>query len=273
MKNKTLACLLVLLTAFLQLSGAAPSTIVGTWEMVRADGVSPRDIPPWGFANLVVEFDADGQVRRWLPGEEDDSRSASYEYSAAESTLVGWIGLSNDVDSPRRVRFEHDDWLEITLPEGFTATFRRVDRTPDEARCIFFTIEGQNHDPEQVRRIKTQLVRFRPGPTPPGLDGTWTHVLSDDEEGTWESTLRIRDGVATMTVRSLDDPDMPAQERGGPLEVAGNLLRTPALYCGALTSFELTAETLVVSPDEINSVDFRRADRPQPSRPPNTTRR
>ena len=61
-----------------------------------------------------------------------------------------------------------------------------------------------------------------------------------------------------MTVRSLEYPDIPAEELSGSLEVAGTHLRAQALYCGALSTFELSEGTLVVSPDGINSVEFTR---------------
>jgi hypothetical protein len=61
-----------------------------------------------------------------------------------------------------------------------------------------------------------------------------------------------------MTVRSLEYADIVVDELGGTLEVSGSLLRSPALYCGALSSFELSEDTLIVSPDGANSATFTR---------------
>jgi hypothetical protein len=179
----------LLLALPLQIHAGQPSTLVGTWEMVRVDGVEPRDIPPWRFLNMLVEFGADGVVERWTPGEKGDARGGRYVWSETDSTLVGWIGLSNDVETPRAIRFDGGDWLEITLPEGYVATFERIDTAPTEARCIFFTIVGQNHDPEFVRDVKKRLFAFRPEVAPAGLAGTWINTLDTESDGAWLWTL------------------------------------------------------------------------------------
>lgn len=233
------------------------SPLLGRWEMVRVDDVHPRDIPPYGFANLLVEFKPDGTVESWLPGRKEEAEPEPY--SLEGSKLTAWLGLSNDLESPRPIKFHGTEWFEITIPEGSTSIFKRSEDPTVDIRCIYFTTVGGGLDSSEISESKERLFRFRPGKIPSGLVGTWKSEISDESEGDYEITLQIAEGSATTTVRSLEFPDIPPNVLKGPIQVSDGYLQTPAIFCGALSSFTLTEATLVVQPDSSDSLALARA--------------
>lgn len=225
---------------------AAGDPIVGTWELVRADGVPRRDIPPGGFPNFLVEFNDEGGVRSGLPGQLDSEDFRSY--SIENGQLNAWLRLSNDQDTPREFSFLAESWLEIDLPttDGFVALFRRVEDTSGvRPKCAAFTIAGEV-EPQVVQEEKQALMAFVPGQVPPSLRSRWTATLGDEGE---ERRLELTLGVdsARLTIQAMAFPELPPSTVEGAARASEEYLRTDVLSCGALMNFAVEGDTLTLT--------------------------
>lgn len=225
--------------------------IQGTWELVRVDGLRPADVPPGGYyPKLIVKLGEDGESKYWFTGEEDQPSNGTF--SIEDGKLCGWLSLSNDLDTPRPLELPAEGWMELTYPEGFVATFRRV--SPDEEiepGCAFFTVVGYDYDAEQVARLKEAMFHFQPEPVPAELIGRWTAQQGNPQMRSVEFDLTIRDDRAHLIVRSLDSDlgsaDGIIVDTEGPLEVSGEFLRSSALACGSVHHFSLDDGILEMS--------------------------
>ncbi len=230
--------LLVALPGALQAAPPERADLVGTWELERVDGVAPADAPPAGYRNLVVQFSADGRLRYGYPG--DASGAATGPYSLRNGELHGSMGLSNDLDSPRKVETPAKGWLELTFPDGFVATFRKADESREiTPHCVFFTVAGRDYDPDQVRRFKDGMFHFRPEPVPSELQGVWQAQMGQSGEGAVALRLEIDSASARFVLRSVEPVEETLLDDKEPLEVSGDLLRSRALSCGAVQQFSV----------------------------------
>lgn len=234
---KAFVPLLLLVTSAARLPAATGRPeLLGTWELERIDGVEPADAPPSGYQNLVVRFSADGRMRFWYPG--DESGASEGPYAVADGQLHGWMGLSNDLDTPRRVETPAEGWLEISFPDGFVATFRKADADRDlTPHCVFFTVVGRDYDAEQVRRFKEAMFRFRPQPVPPELLGAWQAQMGQAGYGSVDLRIEIDASAARFVLRSLEPAEEVLSDDREPLEVSGSFLRSRALSCGAVQRY------------------------------------
>jgi hypothetical protein len=258
----------VLLTFFLlgtlgatgaETGGPTESDLWGVWELVRVDKVKRHDIPPYGYFNILIEFSKGGTVTHWLPGRE--SAAQENPYSVSNGNLVGWLGLSNDFDTPRPITVFAKEWLEINLPDGFTATFRRVSdgrEVPSTPSCVFFTIDDAEYDQAYVSKIKSIMMTFAPSEVPDSLIGTWTVQSPPEAEYHTLVVLTISDSTASFVRTSLDFPDIGAEEQKGLLIVDGEYLISPAVFCGGVTRFSVDKATLSLAPDGENTIEFKR---------------
>lgn len=222
-------------------SESVPSepSVVGTWELERVDGVQPADLPPWGYPRVVVDFSPNGRLEARWPGEASEPKASQYE--VGEDWLVGWMGLSNDFETPRRLAFPATGWMELTFPEGFVATFRATDGTAKRAGdCAFFTVMGHDYDPEQVALHKRAMFDFQSGAVPPELHGAWRAQMGQADEGAVEIDLTLSEREASFEVRSLDTPRQVLVDATGWAETSGGFLRTPAMACGAVQHYTLS---------------------------------
>ncbi|MBW3566216.1 MAG: hypothetical protein KY459_16025 [Acidobacteria bacterium] len=257
MKLRHLLLLLLMLVLQAMPAAATEASIVGTWELVQVDGVHPRDVPPWGYRNLIVDFGSNGLARFWFVGEE--SQKGASPYAINDGAFRGWLGLSNDPETPRPIRFFDSDWFEIRLPEGFVAAFRRVEevsRIPD--RCVYFTVAGETFDAAAAARSRRIRRELRPGDIPPALIGSWTADVENETEGSWRLVLVISGDSITLSVSSLDYPEIPVNETTAAVATSSEYLWSDALACGAPHAYRFSGESLVLSQPGGEELIFQR---------------
>ncbi len=218
--------------------------LVGTWELVRVDGLKPRDVPPGDyFPKLIVELGEGGRMKYWTVGEQ--GKPSEGTYSIRKGKFDGWLGLSNDLDTPRPLTVPSDGWMELSYPDGFVATFHRIASPQDvHSGCAFFTVAGYDYDAQQVARLKEATFHFRPEPVPPRLIGKWQAVRGSADQGSVELDLTLRADSAHLVVRSIDPPTGTLLDAEGSLEVSGEYLRSSALACGAIHHLSLDGGVL-----------------------------
>lgn len=242
---------------------AGESMILGSWELTRVDNLRPRDIPPYGFRNVVLVFEADGTFQNWTPGYAEPETSP---YEIDGDRFTGWFGFSNDRHTPRKISFPNANRIELEFPDGAVASFRRIDDATDlldeiDSDCVPFTARRVDYDPEFVASVKKKQDGWNDASAiPEQLLGDWVTVLGEEgEDQLFVELVLGEDRRAKMTRYFLGDDDISPEVSEGPFFVDGGWLSTPALSCGAAVRFELAGQELRMTPDGSNYFEFERA--------------
>ena len=235
--------------------------LVGVWTLARADGVRPQDVPPGGFSNFLIEFNAEGGVRSGFPGQLASESFRTYSTEGGE--LMAWLGLSNDQSTPRRFSLLSKQWLEIVLPasDGFVALFQRVeDGLEMKHRCVPFTV-ADSVSAEVIESEKQAMMAFESEPVPPTLQGRWLKKFpASDGEPERRLELILGDGSAQLVMRSDSPYASEPTTVEGAAHVSGGHLRTDVLACGALLKFHLEGPAMTLSNRTFEALTFERME-------------
>jgi hypothetical protein len=213
--------------------------------------------------NFVLAFEADGTFSSWIPGYTDPE---SRPYAVDEKGFTGWFGFSNDRHGRRGISFPVPDRMELEFPDGSVASFRRLGDSAEplpevEARCVLFTVRGEDYDPGFVASAKRKKDDWdRTAEIPERLVGEWITMLGEgtDESVRVELVLR-EDRSAKLTSYFLADRGIPPAVVEGALFVDGDWMITSALSCGAAMRFDLDGEQLRITADGSHHFEFERS--------------
>lgn len=168
---QTIIVTVIVLSSASSYSEDIKKLIVGAWELERYDNINPADEPPAGLVNLTYLFFSDGKSKHFVPGNEDKivygrNNNTPYKefipFKIEEKKFWGWLGLTNDLYSPRTIRFPTNDEFEINFHDGSIACFKRISDSPNKypknkIRSVIYTIRGINYNKTFIQETRDIL--------------------------------------------------------------------------------------------------------------------
>lgn len=240
--------------------------IVGAWELERYDNIKPVNQPPAGLINITYLFFDEGKSKHFVPGKEDKitygRNNTPYKeyipFKIEGNKFTGWLGLTNDLHTPKTINFLSNDEFEIIFSDESIALFKRTSNKPNnypknDIISVPYTMRGVNYNKKFIQETREALkLTNSKSKFDSKIIGRW--LLIDKVENIKMILEFAENQEFIRTIELIESSlDFPPEIVKGTYKLYGDIL-TASTFRGAPARIDIQDDKLTYTMDGIQHI-------------------